>query len=129
MDLHMRQFDGVTFGMEAQNPAAIRTLKKKVYCAKVTPKGLASSNKAAVRRGRVCRCGHGPGLLARRGTSFDGNRKVGRQRRYLHHLQGGPKRRCAGRAMLPHTALIMSAVSYRSARVWRERQGHARCTA
>ena len=39
MDLHMRQFDGVTFGMEAQNPAAGRTLKKKVYYAEATPKG------------------------------------------------------------------------------------------
>lgn len=39
MDLHMKQFDGVTFGMEAQNPAAIRTLKKKVYYAEATPKG------------------------------------------------------------------------------------------
>ena len=37
--LHMRQFDGVTFGMEAQNPAALRTRKKKFYYSEITPKG------------------------------------------------------------------------------------------
>lgn len=38
-ELHMRQFNGMTFGMEAQNPAALRTLKKKVYYAETTPNG------------------------------------------------------------------------------------------
>lgn len=39
MDLHMRQFDGTTFGMETQSAAAFRTLKKHVFYGEVTPKG------------------------------------------------------------------------------------------
>lgn len=37
--LHMREFSGTTFGMEAQSPTALRTLKKKVYYGEITPKG------------------------------------------------------------------------------------------
>ena len=39
MDLHMRQFDGVTFGMEARNAAALRALKKNAFYAEVKPEG------------------------------------------------------------------------------------------
>ena len=39
MDLHMRRFDGITFGMESQNAAGLRALKKKVFFAEVTPRG------------------------------------------------------------------------------------------
>jgi len=35
----MRQFDGITFGMESQNAAGLRALKKKVFFAEVTPRG------------------------------------------------------------------------------------------
>ncbi len=40
MDLHMRQFDGTTFGMsvEASSPA-FRRMKKNAYTGKVTPRG------------------------------------------------------------------------------------------
>ena len=40
MDLHMRQFDGTTFGMsvEASTPA-FRRMKKNVFTGRVTPRG------------------------------------------------------------------------------------------
>ena len=39
MDLHMRRFDGLTFGMDVQSATAFRALKKHVYCGEVTPRG------------------------------------------------------------------------------------------
>lgn len=38
--LHMREFSGTTFGMEVQNPAAFRALKKNITYGEVTPRGL-----------------------------------------------------------------------------------------
>ena len=43
MDLHMKEFNGTTFGMEAQNAAAFRALKKKVFHAEVRPTGWSRS--------------------------------------------------------------------------------------
>lgn len=42
IDLHMRQFDGITFGMsvDASNPA-FRRMKRNAYTGKVTPRGWA----------------------------------------------------------------------------------------
>lgn len=37
--LHMREFSGTTFGMEVQNPAAFRALKKNITYGEVTPRG------------------------------------------------------------------------------------------
>lgn len=45
MDLHMREFDGTTFGMEAQNAATLRTLKKQVFYGEVTPHGWSRPTK------------------------------------------------------------------------------------
>lgn len=39
MHLHMRQFDGHTFGMEVQNTAAFKRMKKNIFHAEVRPKG------------------------------------------------------------------------------------------
>lgn len=39
MDLHMREFSGTTFGMEVQNGAAFRALKKKAFHTEVKPVG------------------------------------------------------------------------------------------
>ena len=40
MDLHMRQFDGTTFGMSiAASSPAFRQMKKNVFTGKVTPHG------------------------------------------------------------------------------------------
>ena len=40
MDLHMRQFDGTTFGMSiAASSPAFRRMKKNVFTGKVTPHG------------------------------------------------------------------------------------------
>lgn len=46
MELHMREFDGTTFGMIAQGTAAaIRSLKKSVIRGEVTPKGWSHPTK------------------------------------------------------------------------------------
>lgn len=39
MYLHMREFDGTTFGMESQSAPALRTLKKSVFYGEVIPHG------------------------------------------------------------------------------------------
>ncbi len=39
MDLHMREFDGTTFGMDVQSATAFRIMKKHVYYGEVTPRG------------------------------------------------------------------------------------------
>lgn len=39
MHLHMKQFDGHTFGMDVQNAAAFKKMKKNVFYGKVKPKG------------------------------------------------------------------------------------------
>ena len=49
MDLHFRQFDGTTFGMDSRNAAALRSLKKHAYYGTVIQRGYA----IAVRRPRV----------------------------------------------------------------------------
>lgn len=36
--LHMRQFDGITVGMEVQSPAAFRALKKNITYGEVKPR-------------------------------------------------------------------------------------------
>lgn len=38
MDIHMREFDGTTFGMDA-DAKALRNLKKKAYYGEVKPRG------------------------------------------------------------------------------------------
>lgn len=44
-DLHMREFDGTTFGMEVQNAAAFRALKKQAFYGEVTPRGYSRAVK------------------------------------------------------------------------------------
>lgn len=39
MHLHMKEFDGTTFGMEVQNAAAFRVMKKHTFHGEVTPSG------------------------------------------------------------------------------------------
>jgi len=39
MHLHMRQFDGITFGMEAQSAQTVRVLKKHAFYGEVKPHG------------------------------------------------------------------------------------------
>ena len=39
MELHMREFDGTTFGMDVQNSLAFRNLKKHVFYGEVKPAG------------------------------------------------------------------------------------------
>lgn len=39
MDLHMREFDGTTFGMETQSAVAFRKLKKSAFYGEITPRG------------------------------------------------------------------------------------------
>ncbi len=39
MHLHMRQFDGHTFGMDVQNTVAFKRMKKNVFFGEVKPKG------------------------------------------------------------------------------------------
>lgn len=39
MQLHMRQYDGTTFGMETQSAAAFKKLKKNAFYGEVTPSG------------------------------------------------------------------------------------------
>lgn len=46
MHLHMRQFDGITFGMEVQNPVAFKKMKKNVFYGEVKPKGWSRTIKA-----------------------------------------------------------------------------------
>lgn len=43
--LHMRQFDGITVGMEVQSPAAFRALKKNITYGKVKPRGWSRPTK------------------------------------------------------------------------------------
>lgn len=39
MKLHMREFDGTTFGMEAQSAQAVRTLRKHAFYGEIQPQG------------------------------------------------------------------------------------------
>lgn len=39
MHLHMKQFDGHTFGMDVQNQAAFKRMKKNVFYGEVKPQG------------------------------------------------------------------------------------------
>lgn len=39
MHLHMRQFDGVTFGMEAHSAQSVRALRKHAFYGEVKPRG------------------------------------------------------------------------------------------
>ena len=43
--LHMRQFDGITVGMEVQSPAAFRALKKNITYGEVKPRGWSRPTK------------------------------------------------------------------------------------
>ena len=39
MRLHMRQFDGITFGMEAESTQGVRAFKKHAYYGVIKPRG------------------------------------------------------------------------------------------
>lgn len=43
--LHMRQFDGITVGMEVQSPAAFQALKKNITYGEVKPRGWSRPTK------------------------------------------------------------------------------------
>lgn len=45
MKLHMREFDGTTFGMEAQSAQAIRALRKHAFYGEVQPRGWSRPTK------------------------------------------------------------------------------------
>ena len=45
--LHMRQFDGITVGMEVQSPAAFRALKKNITYGEVKPRGWSRPTRRA----------------------------------------------------------------------------------
>lgn len=47
-ELHMKEFSGTTFGMEVQNPAAFKILKKNITYAYVKPQGWSREVKRRV---------------------------------------------------------------------------------
>lgn len=47
MHLHMVEFNGITFGMDVQDKAAFRAMKKNAFFREITPRGLHYPKKVA----------------------------------------------------------------------------------